>query len=565
MTQRTAYSSQELVDFRWQKTNYSLFFENTEIEALAKEFGFMIDRCNQFFEDNLDWWFEPLSSRNNFISPLFHHFVCFHICLKLAKESNTPAKCVTDSNAMHKGLLHLKKIGSWQGEIVHIRKRSFISLLNKRLTSACLTIVHTLIPFMILRLLKRPCGERPSEPITIIDTFMLPEHEKSNRYYDGILKKLTEEEKRSIRFVPSFYGYSFKQYFPSLSALRNQEERFLFKEDFLFFSDYLNAFAHSIRVFKVRPPAMRVKFFDLADQIEEELRLFGGLRDAVLGFLNFSFAKRLSKEGIQLLKAVDWNENQGQDRGWNYGMNKFYPQVMTVGYSPVFLSQWHLSASPLASERKKGILPKTMKVPSSYLVAIKKKNDPKLVAQTTGAFRFTIVTRSNSRNRNSLSVLVPLPLEESLCIHLCNEARKLASHSNQKLDLTFKLHPASNRALKNRLKLSAKRDVIEFWTNRTFHEELKEADVVIGSWTSALVEAAASGIAVGILSSPDGLYHNPIPNDVTMGMHIVLDSNDSFDLLLKKTKESVTSRNPIKHIDILEKPSRSAALELLGI
>ena len=565
MTQRTACSSQEFVDFRWQKTNYSLFFENTEIEALAEEFGSMIDRCNRFFEDNLDWWFEPLSSRNNFISPLFHHFVCFHICLKLAKESNTPTKCVTDSNAMHKGLLHLKKIGSWQGEIVHVRKRSFISLLSKRLTSACLTIAHTLLPFLILRLHKRPCGERPSEPITIIDTFMLPEHEKSNRYYDGILKKLTEEEKRSIRFVPSFYGYSFKQYFPSLSALRNQEERYLFKEDFLFFSDYLKAFAHSIRVFKVRPPAMRVKFFDLADQIEEELGLFGGLRDAVLGFLNFSFAKRLSEKGIQLLKAVDWHENQGQDRGWNYGMNKFYPQVMTVGYSPVSLSQWHLSASPLASERKKGILPRTMKVPSSYLVAIKKKNDPKLVAETTGAFRFTIIKKAKLEKSNPTRVLAPLPLEENLSSHLCKEARKLASQSNEKVDLILQLHPASSPAHRDRLKFSGNHDGRVFWTTRTFHEELREANAVIGSWTSALLEAAASGLAVGILSAPDGLYHNPIPNGAAKGRQILLESPDSFDLLLKISKETTSCPNSKNHRDILELPTRSAALKLLGL
>jgi hypothetical protein len=466
---------------------------------------------------------------------------------------------------MYKGLLHLKKIGAWRGEIAHIRKRSLISLLSKRVTAACLTITHTLLPFLILRFITKSRAKILSGPVTIIDTFMLPGHEKRNRYYDGIIEKLTEEEKKSIRLVPSFYGYSIKQYYPSLYMLRNQEERFLFKEDFLFFSDYIKAFSHSVRVFKLRPPTMKVRHFELDSQIEEELGLFGGLCDAVLGFLNFAFAKRLREKGVKLIRTVDWHENQGQDRGWNYGFNKFYPQLVTTGYSPVSLSQWHLSASPLVSERKQGVQPKIIKVPSSYLIAIKKKNDPKLAAETTGAFRFTTVSRSNSRNRNSVSVLVPLPLEENLCIHLCNEARELASHSDQKLDLTFKLHPASNRALKNRLKLSAKRNDIEFWAYRSFHEELKEADVVIGSWTSALLEAAASGIAVGILSSPDGLYHNPIPNGVAMGMHFVLDSHDSFDLLLKILKERAISPNQKKYRDILEQPTRSAALELLGL
>lgn len=405
----------------------------------------------------------------------------------------------------------------------------------------------------------------PTEPITILDTFMLPGHEKRNRYYDGILDKLTEKEKLSVRLVPSFYGYSLKQYYPSLSKLRHQEESFLFKEDFLFFSDYINAFAHSLRVFKLRPPAMRVKHFDIGAQIEEELGLFGGLLDATLGFLNFSFAKRLSKKGIQLVKAVDWHENQGQDRGWNYGLHKFYPQVMTVGYSPVSLSQWHLSASPLASESKKGILPRTIKVPSSYLIAIKKKNDPGLVAETTGAFRFTTIKKDSSGKNSSIRVLAPLPLEENLSSHLCREAMKLASGSNERVDLVFKLHPASNSAHKDRSGFPENQSGRVFWTKRTFHEELEEAHVVIGSWTSALLEAAASGIAVGILLTPDGLYHNPIPYGAAKGMHILLDSSDSFDLLLKISKKTTIHPNPKIHSDILERSTRSAALELLGI
>ena len=393
----------------------------------------------------------------------------------------------------------------------------------------------------------------------MIDTFMLPEHEKSNRYYDGILEKLTEEEKRSLRFVPSFYGYSFHQYFPSLSALRCHEESYLFKEDFLFLSDYLKAFAHSIRVFLVRPPAMRVKFFDLADQIEEELGLFGGLRDAVLGFLNFSFSKRLREKGINLMRSVDWHENQGQDRGWNYGIHKFYPQAMTVGYSPVSLSQWHLSVSPLASERKMGVLPRTMKVPSSHLVPIKKKNDPKLVTETTGAFRFTSIKKNSSGKKSSIRVLAPLPLEENLSSHLCREALKLASRSNEKVALVFKLHPASNPAHSDRSGFAANHSGRVFWTKRTFHDELEEAHVVIGSWTSALLEAAASGVAVGILSAPDGLYHNPIPDGAAKGMHILLDSPDSFDLLLKISKKTTNHPNPRIYSDVLERPTRSCA------
>ena len=47
--------------------------------------------------------------------------------------------------------------------------------------------------------------------------------------------------------------------------------------------------------------------------------------------------------------------------------------------------------------------------------------------------------------------------------------------------------------------------------------------------------------------------------------HILLDSLHSFDLLLKISKERAISSNPKKHRDILEQPTRSAALKLLGL
>ena len=71
----------------------------------------------------------------------------------------------------------------------------------------------------------------------------------------------------------------------------------------------------------MRPPAIKVKFFNLADQIMEELG-FSEDRDAVSGFSIFLLPSVLEK-GIKLMRSVDWHENQGQ-RGWNYGMHKFY-------------------------------------------------------------------------------------------------------------------------------------------------------------------------------------------------------------------------------------------------
>ena len=192
----------------------------------------------------------------------------------------------------------------------------------------------------------------------MIDTFVLPGYEYSDRYYSGISDFLSKKEISKIRFVPTFSGYSLKDYFLSIHKLKNKTDKFLFKEDFLTFSDIFHSLLHASRLLNLSIPSIKIVNFDLSAQLKEELRRFGGLEDGVHGFINYNFAKRLRNKRVKIKTAVDWFENHGRDRGWNYGFHRFHPNINTLGYNMVFLSKWHLAFSPLPLEREKEVLPK---------------------------------------------------------------------------------------------------------------------------------------------------------------------------------------------------------------
>ena len=187
----------------------------------------------------------------------------------------------------------------------------------------------------------------------------------------------------------------------------------------------------------------------------------------------------------------------------------------------------------------------------------------KLVTETTGAFRFITVKKDSSGKNSSIRVLALLPLEETLSSHLCREAMKLASRSNQRVDLVFKLHPASNSAHKDRSRFQ-KTNPEEYLDEEHFMKNSRKPMwLLIMDFRLARSSRIRNSRWDSI--NPDGLYHNPIPYGAANKCNILLDSPDSFDLLLKISKKTKIHPNPKIHSDILERSTRSAALELLGL
>ncbi len=553
------------LDLRWGKTDYSLFLSDEELDSQCIEFNFHIEFCNNVLKDKLDWWFTSLSARNTLNSPLFHHFLCFKICLKLANSNLLPENCLTDCNTVYQGLAKLKALGRWHGQITHTRKRAMLEMFLKRIKALVRVARYVLIPLFLVKTLFRQKSV-PKKITTLIDTFVLPGKEFTDRYYSGVTEFLKEEEISKLRFVPTFHGYSSHEYFSAIKKLRSKPDRFLLKEDFLTLGDAFRALLHSIRLFRLRIPKLSVGSFDFGSLIKEEFGRFGGLEGGVHGFMNFYFARRLRQCGVQIDTVVDWHENQGQDRAWNYGFHTFYPKIKTIGYNMVYISKWWLAFSPLPSERKKNILPQTILTPSRFLLKVIQKNDPKINVRKTGAFRYP-KPMSRITNDGLLRILVPLSHnidDASNSIRTTRALLKdLSKDSEVEFRIRFKAHPAiSSAALKKLTQNHHARK--EAWTERPLAEELRTADIVLGERTFALLESLNAGVPVGVIRSKDGLFHSSIPPGASSDRSLNIDSLKAFKSLIKiairrRASELIPER------PILETSSRNLALEVFGL
>ena len=306
--------------------------------------------------------------------------------------------------------------------------------------------------------------------------------------------------------------------------------------------------------------------FDLSAQLKEELRRFGGLEDGVHGFINYNFAKRLRKKGVKIKTAVDWFENHGRDRGWNYGFQKFHPETQTLGYNMVFLSRWHLATSPLSIEREKKVLPSVILTPSRYLINSIKKNDPKLNVKQTGSFRFPSPTR-NTPTTGPLRILVPLSYKPDATWNSINKVRDLfkSLQNSSKLGFQIRFKPHPSTPVKN-LMIQKDKSLCRYedWSYSNLSDELQTTDIVLGEWTFALMESLNAGIPTGVIRSSDGLFHSSIPPVFLETMNVNIESERSFMKLVKFALQRRSERSNLKH-SLLEKPSRNLALEVFGL
>ena len=547
------------LDLRWQKTNYSAFFSEEEFESLIDDFSTNIERCNRAFDQNLDWHFEPISARNNFASPLFHHFCCARLCMKMARSGKCPTVTLTDCDHLFRGLQDLKKSGRWHGRISHVRKRSVPSMFLKRARTLFRVASGCLIPYVLIRFFLKQKSSSLCQ--TLVDTYVLPHKELSDPYYRGVFDYLKPEEKKVVNFVPTFQDYSISDYPRAIRTLENSERNFLFKESSLYFSDYFFALRHSLRVFFLKPPRIPIGVFNLGHFIREEIRRFGGLADAVNGFLNFSFAKRLSEKKLSIGHLLNWYENQGTDRGWNLGFRQHFPEAKKFAYFTGTADRYHLSLSPLPSESLAGLQPDCLFTPILHFISQYRMWDSSLVAKKTGSFRFPTIPLPQNTPRNRLQVFVPLPFDHALCEHLIKRIRVFSESTRENLFWSIKSHPAtSSKNLKEHIDAFSKEKFR--WSNASLEDEFSNCDFVLSCWTSCIMEAVEIGIPTGVLRGPDGLFHSPIPPGIADQLQVEIDCVESFKDLLKVVRENSLEKTSSS---LLEPPSRSHALKLLNL
>ena len=511
-----------VLDLRWHgklPDNYGQVFDEIAY-LIRKEFIELIEQVSSSMNNNLDWWIEGPASRNFFSSPLFHYCCSLVLLDKLASQKNLSRLILVDSKAFYA----LVKAWSRDNDLnleVQLLSRIDESLIKKYF-GGILRPIKSSIKLMLLFLATRNNSGHAeltnnSQPLILIDTFVMDGLELKDRYYPGLWENLDQSDKKRTYFVPEFERNSIFKIKKTINDLKLTKRNYIFKWRFLNFKDFLFAFSHYFRIRKLLVPKSNFRGFSLQELIYEEL--FRGLNSemAMKALLNYRFFQRLNQLGTKIETSINWFENQGIDKGWNSGLHDYFPETKKKGYLGMIISRHYLPMFPTQAEAKARVLPDTLFVTGRGLEESIKEFYPNLLVQTAPAFRFQGVYRKAPKKNgvSSLVILIVLYsiLEEAVTALKFALETHLILENNVSIKWKIKPHPLTQK--KNIL------DAIEQhvpenweWLENDFHECLDEVNVVMGNASTTCMEALAREKFVIIIGNPHGLTHNPVPPSI---------------------------------------------------
>lgn len=395
---------------------------------------------------------------------------------------------------------------------------------------------------------------KPKGKVLFVDTFLFNNSIDKNghyhdRYYTGHESYLNKQELDMLWFAPTLYGIRHPlEYIQLFRQVSSADRNFLLKEAWLTRSDYLFSLFYSFVIpFKVRSyPSFhgidvsavvkRDVLFDIAS-----LSLFRAL-------CNYRFIRRLSKENIDICGAVNWFENQVNDRALNISFNHYYPKVLVRGYQGFMLIDYYASLQPTLYEFRAATLPSVLHVINEGCLLLHRGACEKLPLKLAPAFRFAhLFDLKDRRTDGEKIVLIPLPgagMDDD-SIGIIRNYLSIADRLKQNVRVLVKPHPSYTIDQFKRLAPELSDQRLEY-TDKDMSELLELTSVMISTASSACVEAVAVGIPVAIYGSRSGVTMNPIPANVPKDLwDVFYTSKQLVEFLLmaleKKERASIVS------------------------
>ena len=506
---------------------------------IRTEFNALVEKAGLEHEGNIDWMVASIASRNKYLSPLFLRCCRLALVQRVLDGDRGVGEIRTADRPLSAALrTHFQ------------RRRQRVSVVcteraSGRLKRMVTPYYHWLWACLWfgLRCLGRSRAANlqipRDQPITLVDTFVIKSRigeggsihngKYRDRYYPGLLSRLSEDERARIFYCPGFLG--FWNPLEAFGLVRGAGDRFVIPDDFLKIRDYLFILSFPLRVCRLVIPDVTFRGYEVTWMLRQE-RWFNCCNESsLLGLLNYRFALRVSEAGIQVRLLVDWHENQAVDKGLISGFRCFQPSTSITGYQGyIVATNLHIYARPTAQECRAGVAPHRLAVIGRGLLREVREWTPDCEAIVAPAFRFEEVwsIRRRQPDTGTFTVLVGLPIGldgSRKILELLIAAKRKGGLAGVRFWL--KPHP------------TVRPERIEPWLdgehlNRhdiktgNFEECIEGANLLVGNASSTCVEALAKGVPVIVVGPRRGVSENPIPADVPQSMWRICRTEDEM-------------------------------------
>lgn len=498
-----------------------------------------IDRLNEYYGKNLDWWFGSVCSRNVYSSNLFQYSCYLEIIDRLWKiPEKRPELIIIESIGLakaickwaHKENIYVNVIYYYLAKIFFLKGYllSFLQWVNfiisylLRWVAACLSRKKYKV--------KWPQNHTAVIVDTYIHDYSLSDNGDFKDSYFPFLHEYLSEKGLKTAIHPVLFGFKYN-YFSIYNRMRKSNSLFILQEDFLHILDYLHAISFPLRVLTHKIRSSPFRGFDLSDILEEEQRqqLFSLGMQAVLIYRLFL---RLGGVGIKPKTVINWYENQAIDRALIVGARQSFPQAKIIGAQIFIHYPNFLNLFPSQSEVETQVVPHLLLETSQYQCQIACSFTRDIPCKPVAALRYSHVFDEETTNYNGRqklkSILVLLSFNIAEAVEILEILKAGLNQIRGDINILIKGHPDYDS--KNLVRAFGVRN----WPRRyeIFHGSLQDAlrqvSLVLSSGSSSMIEAVSKGVPVIFLGRQTGLNQNILSN---LNMDIVTECYSTMELI----------------------------------
>jgi len=465
-----------------------------------------IDELNRRYGDDLQWWFGAVSSRNIYYSSLFQACCYLEVLRELwDSQKRRPKLVVVESLSLARAIL------KWAAEkditvdiVCSIKPR--LKFLMQPLFSFLRWVKFLVILFLrclaayFTRKIYKPGNTDLSCSVllgtTIHNESLSDDGTFTDRYFPYLHEYLHGKQMKTTIF-PFFYGFHYS-YFSIYKRMRQSSTKFIIREDFLRFTDYLSTLVSPLKLLWRKIALTPFRGFDLSDIIRHDQRIFSASM-VLEPMLIYRSLLRMKDAGLKSASILIWYENRSIDRAVVAGARQAFPQTKITGAQMFLHSPNFLSLYPSESEVEAGLTPDLLLQTSQYQCNVASSFTKSISCQSAAALRYAHVFSSEdtpalNAERSAKSILIVLPFDIAKSVELLEVLKSVIGQLHDDICILIKNHPDYGiDDLRSAFAADGWPGRFEVFTG-SLSEVLNRASIVISSTSSAMIEAMAKGI-----------------------------------------------------------------------
>lgn len=527
---------------------------NKIVPDIQEIFNRIIGNIYEKNNNNYNWYFSSVASRNPHQSPLFERLCKIHLIERILSKNDYLEVHVDDYYLYRFILKNLKKdslkiffVGKYKGRIYILnsmlfRYAKYVTIL------LCKWIISSFTKVSLVR----------GKELFLIDTFVysgnngpgtIKNGSYNDRYFPNLLKYLTKKINYDVFYLPTILiGNGFILGYIKLLKQKN----FLLKESFLKTIDWFKLFILPFRRINLEGIDLTFSSYNIKDLIENELLFNKFSISKLISYINYNFIKGLKNRNISINGFIEWYENQVIDRGMILGLRKCFPDVKVCGYQGfVICPIFNFYLAPTKYEHNNLLAPHLIAVTGHCLLNNPKKHyNIKTIVAPAFRFQHLYQNRINYPDREKLTIFMPFSICLKTSLNNLELLTKAVRSSTRRTEtrIIVKMHPAfSTDEVKYKIERIDPKIEISL---QDFNLVVQKAHILVGSTTSACVEALVYNLKILIVANNSGITSNPIPAKYHDQCKIVYDVDDLSKCISEAHKNK--SENPIEQTKILE-------------